>query len=142
MAKQPGRTYLIKIGDGESSEAFSTLCGLTTKGLTINNNFYDNTTAACGAEAGALWRSARTGIKSISFSGDGLLEDEDAEKRLIAVAMAADAVANFQVIVPGLGTFAGAFGVEANEIGAEMEGDINYAISMTSVGAPTFTEES
>ncbi|WP_420415924.1 phage tail tube protein [Marinovum algicola] len=141
MAKQPGRTYLVKIGDGEASEAFATLCGLTTKGLTINNSFYDNTTADCSTPGGALWRSARTGIKSVGFSGDGLLEDEDAEKRLIEVAMAADAVANFQVIVPGLGTFAGAFGIDANEVGAEMEGDITYSISMTSVGTITFTEE-
>jgi hypothetical protein len=33
MAKQLGRALLVKIGDGESSEAFSNLCGLNSKTL-------------------------------------------------------------------------------------------------------------
>lgn len=142
MAKQPGRTVLIKIGDGQESEAFSTLCGLTTKGLTINNNKYDNTTAACGAEAGALWGSGRTGIKNFSISGDGLMEGETAETRLNTVAMLANAVANFQVIIPGLGTFEGEFHVDSAEYGGEMEGEATYAIALSSNGAVTFTAES
>ena len=44
MAKQQGRTLLLKIGDGAGSEAFTTIAGLKSKSITINNNAIDVTT--------------------------------------------------------------------------------------------------
>lgn len=139
MAKQLGRALLVKIGDGEVSEAFSNLCGLNSKSLTINNSSIDVTTPDCTAPEGALWTETLAGLKNVSVSGDGFFEDSAAEARMNTVAMAADNVANFQVVVPDFGTYAGAFRLTSVEYGGETEGGVTYSLSLESTGAVTFT---
>lgn len=141
MAKPKGRLLLIKIGDGEVTEEFTTLCGLNTKGITINNSEYDVTTADCADPGGALWTEVQNGTKRVAVTGSGIMKDEAAEERLNTVAMSADAVANFQVIVPGLGTFAGEYHVASAGYSGEMQGGVSYDISLNSSGIITFTAE-
>jgi len=139
MAKQLGRALLVKIGDGEVSEAFSNLCGLNSKSLTINNSSIDVTTPDCTTPAGALWTETLNGLKNVSVSGDGYFEDSTAEARMNTVAMGADNSCNFQIIVPDFGTYAGAFRISSLEFGGETEGGVTYSISLESSGAVTFT---
>lgn len=139
MAKQKGRLLLIKIGDGAGTEAFTTLCGLKSKTLTINNNEIDVTTADCADPGGALWTEVLGGVKRISVSGNGYFKDEVNETRMNTVAMSADPIANFQIIVPAFGTFAGAFFVSSVEYGGEQEDGVTYSLSLASTGAVTFT---
>jgi TP901-1 family phage major tail protein len=139
MAKQLGRALLVKIGDGEASEVFSNLCGLNSKSLTINNSSIDVTTPDCTAPEGALWTETLAGLKNVSASGDGFFEDSTAEARMNTVAMAADNVANFQVVVPDFGTYAGAFRLTSVEYGGETEGGVTYSLSLESTGVVTFT---
>ena len=139
MAKQLGRALLVKIGDGEASEVFSNLCGLNSKSLTINNSSIDVTTPDCTAPEGALWTETLAGLKNVSVSGDGFFEDSTAEARMNTVAMAADNVANFQVVVPDFGTYAGAFRLTSVEYGGETEGGVTYSLSLESTGVVTFT---
>lgn len=139
MAKQKGRALLVKIGDGEASETFSNLCGLNSKSLTINNSSIDVTTPDCDSPDGALWTETLSGVKSLAVSGDGFFEDSTAEARLNTIAMADDNVANFQIIVPNFGTYAGALRVASLEFGGETEGGVTYSLSLESTGAITFT---
>lgn len=145
MAKQKGRALLLKIGDGAATEVFSNLCGLTSKTLTLNNNSYEVTTADCTAPAGQLWREVQTGIRSVSVSGNGYFEDSVTETRLKTVAVGtgasdtADAIANFQIVVPDFGTFAGAFHIDSLEYGGEQENGVTYSLALSSSGAVTFT---
>jgi len=139
MAKQLGRALLVKIGDGEASEVFSNLCGLNSKSLTINNSSIDVTTPDCTSPEGALWTETLAGLKNVSVSGDGFFEDSTAEARMNTVAMAADNVANFQVVVPDFGTYAGAFRLTSVEYGGETEGGVTYSLSLESTGVVTFT---
>lgn len=139
MAKQLGRALLVKIGDGEASEAFSNLCGLNSKTLTINNTSIDVTTPDCTTPEGALWTETLAGLKNLSVSGDGFFEDSTAEARMNTVAMQNDNKANFQIVVPDFGTYAGAFRIASLEFGAETEGGVTYSISLESTGAVTFT---
>lgn len=145
MAKQKGRALLVKIGDGETSEAFATLCGLTTKTMTVNANTYDVTTPNCTTPGGQLWREVQTGMRQVAISGNGYFEDSAAEERLRAVLMGTgqtdsdDAVANFQLIVPDFGTFAGAFHVDSLEFGGEQENGVTYTLSLSSNGVIAFT---
>ncbi|OWU83808.1 hypothetical protein ATO6_15355 [Oceanicola sp. 22II-s10i] len=139
MAKQNGRELLVKIGDGEVSEAFATLCGLNSKSITINNNEVDVTTPDCTTPGGALWTEVLSGAKRVSISGNGFFEDSTAETRLNTVAMSADARANFQIIVPDFGTFEGEFHLASCEYGGETEGGVTYTITLNSSGAVTFT---
>ena len=139
MAKQLGRALLVKIGDGEASETFANLCGLNSKSLTINNSSIDVTTPDCTTPEGALWTETLAGLKNVSASGDGFFEDSAAEARANTVAMAADNSANFQIVVPDFGTYAGAFRLPTLEFGGETEGGVTYSLSLESTGAVTFT---
>lgn len=145
MAKQKGRLLLIKIGDGAATEVFNTLCGLTTKTLTVNNNAYDVTTADCTTPGGQLWREVQTGMRMVEVSGNGYFEDSAAEEDLRALAFGtgasdtANAIGNFQIVVPDFGTFEGAFHVDSLEFGGEQENGVTYSLSLSSSGAVTFT---
>ena len=139
MAKQLGRALLVKIGDGEVSEAFANLCGLNSKSITINNSSIDVTTPDCTTPEGALWTETLAGLKNVSVSGDGFFEDSTTEARMNTVAMQADNVANFQIVVPDFGSYAGAFRIVTLEFGGETEGGVTYSLSLESTGAVTFT---
>lgn len=145
MAKQQGKLLLIKIGDGEAIEAFTTLCGLQSKTMTVNNNNFDVTTADCTAPGGQLWQEVMTGMRSMEVSGNGLFEGGTSLDRFMAIAYGsaetdtANAVGNFQVVVPDLGTFEGAFHVNSVEFGGEQEGAATYSITLASSGYISFT---
>jgi len=139
MAKQLGRALLVKIGDGEATETFSNLCGLNSKSLTINNSAIDVTTPDCTTPEGALWTETLAGLKNVSVSGDGFFEDSAAEARMNTVAMQNDNQANFEIVVPDFGTYAGAFRLTTVEFGGETEGGVTYSISLESTGTVTFT---
>jgi TP901-1 family phage major tail protein len=139
MAKQLGRALLVKIGDGADPEAFSNLCGLNSKSLTINNSSIDVTTPDCTSPEGALWTETLNGLKNVSVSGDGFFEDSTAEARMNTIVMAADNQCSFEIVVPDFGTYAGEFRIASVEFGGETEGGVTYSISLESTGAVTFT---
>lgn len=139
MAKQLGRALLVKIGDGAATEAFTNLCGLNSKTLTINNSLIDVTTPDCTTPAGIMWTESLNGVKNITASGDAFFEDSVQELRMNTVAMQADPKCNFQIVIPAFGTYAGSFYIESLEFGGESQGGVTYAISLTSTGAVTFT---
>lgn len=139
MAKQKGRSLLVQIGDGGGTEVFTTLCGLTTKSLTINNEEIDVTTADCTTPGGVMWTEVLDGVKRVSVSGNGFFEDSTQETRANTVAMATPPTANFKIVVPAFGTFAGSFFLSSLEWGGEVAGGVTYAISLASTGAVTFT---
>lgn len=139
MAKQLGRAMLVKIGDGAGSEVFTTLCGLNSKTLTINNEEIDVTTADCTTPGGVMWTEVLNGVKRIAVSGNGLFEDSTQETRANTVAMQADPRANFQIIIPAFGTFEGEFFMNSLEYQGEVSGGVNYSLTLSSSGPVTFT---
>lgn len=142
MAKQKGRLMLVNIGDGAGSETFAKLCGLRSKTLTINNSEIDVTTADCDSPGGPLWTEVIDGVTRITVAGNGYFKDETTEARLNTVAMGTTKIANFQIIVPDFGTFAGAFFVQSLEFGGEQEDGVTYSLSLASTGEVTFTAAS
>jgi len=139
MAKQLGRSLLIKIGDGAGSEAFTAIAGLNSKSITINNSAIDVTTPDATTPGGALWASSLNGLKSMSISGDGIFLDDSAQEgRLNTIAMQADPVANFELVVPDFGTYSGEFRVTSLEFGGETEGATTFSLSLESNGTVTY----
>ena len=139
MAKQLGRSLLIKIGDGAGTEAFTTIAGLNSKSITINNSSIDVTTPDSTTPGGALWASNLNGLKSVSISGDGIFLDESAQEgRLNSIATAADPVANFEIVVPDFGTYSGEFRVTSLEFGGETEGATTFSLSLESNGTVAY----
>ena len=140
MAKQLGRSLLLKIGDGAGGEAFTAFAGMNSKTLTINNSAIDVTTPDAATPGGVLWAQSLNGLKAVSLSGDGIFLDEAAQEvRLNTIAMQADPVANFEIVVPDFGTYAGEFRVTSLDFGGETEGAVTFSASMESNGAVTFT---
>lgn len=140
MAKQLGRSLLLKIGDGAGSEAFTAFAGMNSKSLTINNTGIDVTTPDATTPGGALWAQSLNGLKSVSLSGDGIFLDESAQEgRLNTIAMQADPVANFEIVVPDFGTYAGEFRVTSLDFGGDTEGAVTFSASFESNGEVTFT---
>lgn len=139
MAKQLGRALLVKIGDGATpTEAFTNLCGLNSKSMTINNSLIDVSTPNCTTPEGALWTESLNGVKNVTFSGDGFFEDSVQELRMNTIAMLADPKGNFKVTVPAFGTYSGSFYITSLEFGGETEGGVKYSIALQSDGAVTF----
>ena len=139
MAKQLGRSLLVKIGDGAGSEAFAAVAGLNSKSITVNNSTIDVTTPDASTPDGALFAETLNGLKSVAVSGDGIFLDEAAQEgRLNTVAMQADPKANFQIVAPDFGMYSGAFRVTSLEFGVETEGATIFSISLESIGTVTY----
>ncbi len=139
MAKQLGRAMLLQIELVAGGGSFSNLCGINSKSLTINRTSIDVTTPNCASPEGLLFTETMAGLFNVGVSGDGFFEDSTAEARMNTVAMAADNVANFKIVVPDFGTYAGAFRIASLEFGGETEGGVTYSISLESSGTVTFT---
>jgi len=136
MAKQLGRLFLIKIENQGVPGTYVSLCGLTSKKLAINNAPIDVTTPDCTTPGGVMWEESLAGVKSVSVSGDGKFTDEASEADLNTVAMSATATANFQIIIPDFGTYAGTFRVNVEFSGGD---GVDFSLSLQSTGTVTFT---
>ena len=67
---------------------------------------------------GVLFAQSLNGLKSVSVLGDGIFLDEsEQEGWLKTIAMQADPVANFELVVPDFGTYSGEFRVTSLEFG-------------------------
>ena len=135
MAAQKGKDILLKIGDGEEPEVFTTVAGLRARTISLNARSVD----ATDSDSAGRWREllAGAGVKQASVSGAGVFRDaaSDAAIRAAFFAQSAD---NWQLIVPDFGTLTGPFLVAALEYAGEHEGEATYAITLASAGEVTF----
>lgn len=137
MAAYAGKQLLIKMNTGSSaSPIWTTLGGLQTKKISINNSLVEitNDDSTYGVEylAGA-------GITEFSVTGEGVSKDGAVDKALIALAISRDSD-QFQVIVPGKGTFEGYMIVESYEDTGTTKAEGRYSFSLKNAeGGMTFT---
>lgn len=136
MSAQKGSDMLIKIGGDSSPVTFSTLAGLRTKTMTINAETVDVT----NSDSVNKWREllAGAGIKSISVSGSGVFKDE-ATDITIRSEMFAQTIKDYQIFVPGFGTFEGMFQMSQLQYAGEHNGEVNWDISLESAAEVAFT---
>ena len=136
MAAQKGKDILLKIGDGEDPEVFTTVAGLRARTISLNARTVD----ATDSDSAGRWREllAGAGVRQASVSGAGVFRDaaSDAAMRAAFFAQSAD---NWRLIVPDFGTLEGPFLVAALEYAGEHEGEATYAITLASAGEVTFT---
>ena len=135
MAAQKGKDILLKIGDGESPEVFTTVAGLRARTISLNARSVD----ATDSDSAGRWREllAGAGVKQASVSGAGVFRDA-ASDALIRAAFFAQTADNWQLIVPDFGTLQGPFLVAALEYAGEHEGEATYAITLSSAGEIAF----
>lgn len=135
MSGQKGRDVLIKIGDGETPEAFVTVAGIRAKTISLNARTVDGTSG----ESPDAWREliAGAGVKSASVSGAGVFKDANSDA-LIQQAFFTQAAKSFQLVIPDFGVLEGHFLVEALDYSGDHDGEAAFAITLASAGAITF----
>jgi len=134
MAAQKGSSLLVKIGDGASSEAFTTVGGLRSTSISLNDEAVDVTTMDSSNQRELL---ANGGIQTISISGSGVFTDAASETTLRGK-FGASTFSNFQIIIPDFGTYTGPFMVASLEYSGEYNGEVTYSVTLEGSGAITF----
>lgn len=135
MAASKGRLMLIKIGDGASPEVFTSVAGLRSKTMTLNNETVDITTSD-----DAPWRQllADTGLRSASLSGSGVFQDDTAANTIEDLALSGNLV-NMQIAFENGDVLDGAFQVTSFEYGGEHTAEETFSMSLESSGTITMT---
>ncbi len=135
MAAQKGSAMLMKVGNGGSPETFTTIGGLRSTSLSVNNESVDTTNKDSSGKRSLL---AAAGVQSISVSGSGVFTDATSEAT-IKTNVLADTNNNYQFLVPDFGTFTGAFQITSVEYAGEYNGEVNYSMSVESARDITCT---
>lgn len=140
MAQKKGRALLIQVGDGETPEVFTNVCGITTRTFNMSANEVDTTIPDCVNPDGPIVRTAEPGIQNRTFSGSGKFVSSATSKILLDYVRAAE-VFNAKVIVPGDGTYTGPWFVSEFEFSGESEGNMDFSATFVAAGPPSFTAE-
>jgi TP901-1 family phage major tail protein len=135
MVAQKGSDFLLKIGDGGGPETFATVGGFRSNGFSINNETVDVTHKE---SSGVRELLAGAGVQSFSASGSGVFVD-DAAFASAHTAATAKTIDNWQILVPGHGTYEGPFQITSLEFSGEYNGEMTYSLSLESAGAISFT---
>jgi predicted secreted protein len=138
--QQIGRTLLIQIGDGQSPEAFTNLCGITTRSFNLSANEVDTTIPDCNNPGGPVQRTAEPGIVQRKFTGSGKFYKGPTSSIFMAHVRNAT-VFNAKVIVPGDGTYTGPWMASEFEFSGEMEGNMDFSATISAAGPLTFVDE-
>ena len=134
MAAQQGKALLMKIGDGASPEVFTTIGGMRSNTLTMNDEMVDVTNKD---SSGARTILAQGGVNSITVAGSGVFTDAPSETTLKAK-FNVSALTNYQFLVPDFGTFTGSFMLTTLEYAGEYNGEVTYSFTFESSGAIVF----
>lgn len=133
MTAQKGRSILLKIGNGVSPQTFSTLGGIRSRTISINNDSVDITDSD-----NAPWRQlmSDTGLRSVSLSGSGVFKDEAAINTVENLAFSG-LIEEFQVVFGNGDIIQGLFQVTSFEYAGEHTSEQTYSVSMESAGIAT-----
>ncbi|HEY1632981.1 MAG TPA: phage major tail protein, TP901-1 family [Rhizomicrobium sp.] len=138
MSAQKGKDLLIKIGDGGSPESFTTVAGLRAAALAFNAQSVDVT----NADSANQWRELLDGggVASAQISGSGVFKDAASDAAL-RTAFFAQALKNFQIVIPSFGAVSGPFKLTALQYDGPFDGELKLSLTLASAGALTFTGE-
>lgn len=135
MAKQKGSDMLLKL-DTTGSGNYTTIGGI--QGQRVNSRRGDAEVTNQGSPSKHRELLEGAGIFSQSISGNGVLDSAAPTPTLHSVFMAGT-IRNWQVIVPGLGTYQGLYQITQFEVQGPHDKEATYSISLESAGQITFT---
>ncbi len=112
-------------------DAPTTLTGLRTKQIKINNETVDVT----NADSADRWRELLTGVgtRSVEVTGSGVPLTSAIEKATLDTVMAGGALTT-DLVVPSVGTFTGTFVYVSFQYSGEHKGEAVYDITQQSSG--------
>ena len=139
MAQQNARELVIKRGDGASPEVFTFVCGLRTRSFQMSNAQIDTTVPNCDNPAQPIVATSRPGRQTLTFSGDGLFDSDEVGQDVADDARLQRVTINYQVIVPGYGTFEGPFMISDFEFSGDMEDPLAFSATWAPVNNALLT---
>lgn len=138
MAASCGKNFLLRIKNDAATPAFINIAGLKTKSLSFNREIVDVT----NSDSVNSWREILTGcgVRSINISGAGIASDKP------SLAVVQDAaydgtLRDCEIVVPGMGLFAGKFAIPTFAVNGEFNGEVTFETSLESSGEAVFTPE-
>lgn len=136
MAGQKGNAFLLKRGDGQPTETFTTVGGFRTHTFTINDTEVDVT----DKDSVGNWREllAGAGILGATIGGSGPIKDTVEENNMLTD-LTTQAISNYQVIVPGIGTFEGPFKISEMSYEGPHDAEATWSVTLASAGQIGFT---
>ena len=131
MAAELGSAFLLKIGDGATPPAFTTIAGLRTTQLTIASDAIVVTNKGSGG-----WRDllSGAGVRSVSLSGAGVFNGSAAEARVKANALAGT-TDTYQVCFESGETMTGSFLVTRLDYAGDFNNERSYTVALESSGS-------
>lgn len=135
MAAQKGREFLVKAGDGATSEAFTTVASFRSNSITINDEIVDVTNKDSNG-----WRVllANAGTKSATISGSGVFTDS-ATQIAEQAKLLAGTINNYELYFENGDKLAGAFQISSLEYAGDYNNEQTFSITYESSGAITYT---
>lgn len=135
-----GRNLLIQIGDGNSPEVFTNLCGLKTRSFDISTASVDTTIPSCTNPGGPVQKTSRPGQLSRTFTGSGAFV-AGANMTLFMQHVIGGTVFNATVIVPGLGSFVGPYFVSSSTLSGDVDPNMEFNATFEAADVLAFTAE-
>jgi hypothetical protein len=131
---------VIKVGDGATPEVFTTACGI--QNVTINTvaNATDRFVRDCAKPGEIPYRKSKTTGKQQDITGNGLTDKASIDTFLAALGV----TKNYKIELYAdndtdagllLGTFAGAYKMNAANLNIQRDGDSTAEITLASQGA-------
>lgn len=130
MAAERGSAFLLKVGDGASPPAFTTIAGLRTTQLTITSDTVVITNKGSGG-----WREllSGAGFRVVSLSGAGVFNGSAAEARIKGNALSG-LVDTYQVCFESGETMTGRFLVTRLDYAGDFNSERSYTVALESAG--------
>lgn len=135
MSAASGAMVLIKVGDGGGPEQFTTIGGLRTSEMDVNNQLID----ASNVESGA-WRLllSGSGLQSVRITGKGIFVDSN-EEEAVRASTFANSIKNYRFLFSNGDMLQGAFRITRYQRGGEYNDAEYYLLTMDSAGPLTYT---
>ncbi len=131
MASEKGSAFLLKVGDGATPPAYTTLAGLRTTQLSIAADTVVITNKGSGG-----WREllSGAGVRAVSLSGAGVFSGSAAEARVKASALAGT-LDDYQVSFESGERLTGRFLITRLDYAGDFNGERSYTVALESSGA-------
>lgn len=128
-----GKDFLLKIGDGATSEVFTTIAGLRATALSINGATVDVTTKDQFI-GNTLWQALLDGggIRALQLTADGIYEHAASQHSLRDLSLSG-ALTNFQ-LDDGQRTWEGAFQLSNYQQSGPHDNAQTFSVTLDSSG--------
>ncbi len=130
MTVEKGSAFLLKVGDGSATPAYTTVAGLRTTQLSINGDSVVITNKGSGG-----WREllSGAGVRSVSVSGAGVFTGSSAELRIKASALSG-ALDDYELSFESSERLRGRFLVTRLDYAGDFNGERSYTLALESSG--------